>query len=1335
MIFSLVEEPGPASKRTRTSPKPAEGTCVFCAQTKKGSSKSKHKFSGDINEILAKFVHFDNVVDNICACKENNKDILYHASCYREYQRRSIMDIQTADISQPPSREFSPKRSDQTLPPADDMVTQQLIQVALLMKQEVKDLGNKIRSQNCLISPSDIPKNLTTFLSLLLGKESNSPAVSSLAQDVIYASGYKTTKHVFLSSTVRHWTRSKKLVSLLNAMGHCCSYSDTLRMETNHANEILGSFRTNKVHVPENIDRDQFAYFAADNIDFEECLPDGKGTTHGINMIAYQNASASRQTHQTPNNTLPPKHKTRSLQLTSPEIYGHINERFVYPAKGNHSPKAMSHRIAELVHTRKLATSSVENMAWAILRQSGLDKGIAIPTWGAYHSRLSEYNVPSLPTTLAYLPMLNEPATDQTSVNKCLTILETTAKQLNQATTVIFMDQAMYALTKKIVWANPDKHPSTVIMMGGFHISMNFLSAIGKMFCRSGWADILEDSEVFSRRVVDNLVGGKPYSRCLDAHKAMYEALMFQKVDSFRDWLKDKGLAFTESIPIWIDQLCANLYSTSKADLAANPLVTDHQFQDFDAQMRAKSAVYAWWSEYQRLVDIALSQIKAERTGDFALYIESLESMLPVFFATDKPNYSRWLTVHVAEMKSLPDTNPQLYEEFCKGNFVVNRSGASFASVSPDMALEQSLNRDVKCDGGLVGITTNANARNRWYLTSHMRANMTAELCNMAKLNHSSTPAQHTDNAYDQKKSTEWPEKIYQFMKRNSFNPFSDRDCPVIERLTTGERLDISQNQKVLAAADTGKESYEAFLIKRLVTQEISMHEPIHRLNIPFSTKPTKGKTKSKEATAHDQTATFARLAVMAVHRPAEVQELMSREFEEFPSVISNADGTLRKGDKSQLARALKNLLPNEEQRKPIEESAVTEHTAVCIDGMSILHKLVPKDIGTYKDLSQIVWKKVLEIKRRFNANRADMVFDSYSEAASVKDHERNRRNKGAVPMIGIGGSVKIPATTANWQKFLGNGENKRRLIAYFKQDWQTAHYVETLKANEKIVFSSAGLDDPAIMVTMSGCVPLETLQNNHEEADTKLILHAKSCANTNNDIVIVCDDTDVLVLLVHFINKWESQRSFWFANGKAQSSVSRVNDIADILDTKCSNLIGLHCISGCDSVSSIFGVSKSKMVKHGLTEGELSQLGEREAIKSTQFIPLLYTLYGCQEFTGSLSELRYKLLAEKGKIGRQLPPTEDVWMWHVKRAHAQAMIWKQADVPHQQLPDLLLHGWLKEGEGLTPQYHSGAVASLNSIVACKCKGNCNTKKCGCKRNNLPCTDACSCPAECTNTD
>ena len=40
-----------------------------------------------------------------------------------------------------------------------------------------------------------------------------------------------------------------------------------------------------------------------------------------------------------------------------------------------------------------------------------------------------------------------------------------------------------------------------------------------------GWQDILEDSGIFGKVAASNLVGGKPYSSCMDAHRAFYEAL------------------------------------------------------------------------------------------------------------------------------------------------------------------------------------------------------------------------------------------------------------------------------------------------------------------------------------------------------------------------------------------------------------------------------------------------------------------------------------------------------------------------------------------------------------------------------------------------------------------------------------------------------------------------------------------------------------------------------------------------------------------------------------------------------------------------------------------
>ena len=53
------------------------------------------------------------------------------------------------------------------------------------------------------------------------------------------------------------------------------------------------------------------------------------------------------------------------------------------------------------------------------------------------------------------------------------------------------------------------------------------------------------------------------------------------------------------------------------------------------------------------------------------------------------------------------------------------------------MALEQTINLDSKTRGSIVGLTQNASALDRWFITSQTRAELTAttkQLCNLKTL-------------------------------------------------------------------------------------------------------------------------------------------------------------------------------------------------------------------------------------------------------------------------------------------------------------------------------------------------------------------------------------------------------------------------------------------------------------------------------------------------------------------------------------------------------------------------------------------------------------------------
>lgn len=55
------------------------------------------------------------------------------------------------------------------------------------------------------------------------------------------------------------------------------------------------------------------------------------------------------------------------------------------------------------------------------------------------------------------------------------------------------------------------------------------------------------------------------------------------------------------------------------------------------------------------------------------------------------------IPIYLAEMASLKDTDPCLYEEFTNGNWVVNKNQeVPFCAIGGDNALKH-LNRSVKC--------------------------------------------------------------------------------------------------------------------------------------------------------------------------------------------------------------------------------------------------------------------------------------------------------------------------------------------------------------------------------------------------------------------------------------------------------------------------------------------------------------------------------------------------------------------------------------------------------------------------------------------------------------
>ena len=96
-------------------------------------------------------------------------------------------------------------------------------------------------------------------------------------------------------------------------------------------------------------------------------------------------------------------------------------------------------------------------------------------------------------------------------------------------------------------------------------------------------------------------------------------------------------------------------------------------------------------------------------------------------FALHHVHYSRWLPVVLQDLTELPTRHPCVYEEFCKGKFIVQKTGRKFSGIASDQAHEQN-NKSVKDEGGAIGILHSPKALIQWMLAGPEISRMISEV-------------------------------------------------------------------------------------------------------------------------------------------------------------------------------------------------------------------------------------------------------------------------------------------------------------------------------------------------------------------------------------------------------------------------------------------------------------------------------------------------------------------------------------------------------------------------------------------------------------------------------
>ena len=124
------------------------------------------------------------------------------------------------------------------------------------------------------------------------------------------------------------------------------------------------------------------------------------------------------------------------------------------------------------------------------------------------------------------------------------------------------------------------------------------------------------------------------------------------------------------------------------------------------------------------------------------------------------------------------------------------------------------------------------------------------------------------------------------------------------------------------------------------------------------------------------------------------------------------------------------------------------------------------------------------------------MVWDQ-NRAQTIEGGAREKRRRGTQERVS--GTAKIPG---NYQKFLANVYNKKELI-FLSQKITEGQFID-----DKDVYITAGDQVHHI----GNAPPMD--QCNHEEADTRVIVHLFYALQTLSHGMVHTGDTDVVVIL-----------------------------------------------------------------------------------------------------------------------------------------------------------------------------------------------------------------------------
>ena len=434
------------------------------------------------------------------------------------------------------------------------------------------------------------------------------------------------------------------------------------------------------------------------------------------------------------------------------------------------------------------------------------------------------------------------------------------------------------------------------------------------------------------------------------------------------------------------------------------------------------------------------------------------------------------------------------------------------------------------------------------------------------------------------------------------------------------------------------------------------------------------------------------------------------------PSLFDEKNGSMRLSTKS----TIKSKLQVEASTR-----SLSPPDCIILDGCAVLWVVRWPSKGKVEDY---VKSFVDYVENHLRMADTYLVFDRYYERSIKEGTRKARAGRDASRRHKLSLSTPLPA-----QKVcLTVTENKVQLIDIICQ------YLNDYRTNSSHCLVVTG-PDPIPLEYFAGDVRArEDLRTTHEEADVIIAQQALSLARMNKMVIkVVADDTNIFILLLYIYHTQQLTCDLLMSGTNAARSSSCIKFTALLNTDILTHLLPAHILTGCDTVSYIWGIGKStvvKALKTGLTLSKLGCLQEPMVDVISEATKFISACYGYPGET-SMTDLRFKVWSNKMgncKLNlapdlKVLPPTSKAFEQHVYRAHLQTAIWRSVTSADPPNANPIHYGWTLDIDQnvlvpiVLPPDVSPAPMDILKMIKCGCS-KCSTARCSCSVAQISCS-------------